>query len=60
MQRRLAMVQLARNAINDDASLLRAICQSSEATRCRGPTAAQAQFRTNGGTWSRVLPSTSP
>ena len=28
--------------------------QSSEATDCRGPTAAQAEFRTNGGTWSRV------
>jgi hypothetical protein len=44
----------ARNSINEQASLLRTICQSGEATHCRGPTAAQAQFRTNGGTWSRV------
>jgi hypothetical protein len=44
----------ARNSINEPGSLLRTICQSSEATHCRGPTAAQAQFRTNGGTWSRV------
>jgi hypothetical protein len=44
----------ARNSINEQGSLLRTICQSSEATRCMGPTAAQAQFRTNGGTWSRV------
>jgi hypothetical protein len=44
----------ARNSINQQDSLLRTICNSSEATRCTGATAAQAQFRTNGGTWSRV------
>ncbi len=44
----------ARNAINDEGSLLRAICRTSDATRCRGPAAAQAEFRTNGGTWARV------
>jgi hypothetical protein len=44
----------ARNSINQESSLLRAMCQSSEATHCRGPTAAQAEFRTNGGTWPRV------
>jgi hypothetical protein len=44
----------ARNAINDEGSLLRAICRSDDATRCRGPAAAQAEFRTNGGTWARV------
>lgn len=44
----------ARNSINEQGSLLRTICQSSEATSCRGPTAAQAEFRTSGGTWSRV------
>ncbi|HEY0517345.1 MAG TPA: type IV secretion system protein [Solirubrobacteraceae bacterium] len=44
----------ARNSINDDWSLLRTLCQSDEATNCHGQTAAQAQFRTNGGTWSRV------
>jgi hypothetical protein len=44
----------ARNSINEESSLLRVLCQSDEATRCRGPTAAQAEFRTNRGTWSRV------
>jgi hypothetical protein len=44
----------ARNSINDRGSLLRAICGSAEATRCTGPAAAQAQFRTNSGTWPRV------
>jgi hypothetical protein len=44
----------ARNSINESGSLLRTMCQSSEATNCRGATAAQAQFRTNAGTWSRV------
>jgi hypothetical protein len=44
----------ARNSINDDGSLLRTICQSSDATSCNGPSAAQAQFRTNNSTWSRV------
>jgi hypothetical protein len=43
-----------RNSINEQGSLLRTLCQSSDATACRGPTAAQAQFRTNGGTWARV------
>ncbi len=43
----------ARNSINEQSSLLRTLCQTSEATNCRGPTAAQAEFRTNGGTWSR-------
>jgi hypothetical protein len=44
----------ARNSINERDSLLRALCQSSDATSCRGPTAAQAQFRTGAGTWARV------
>lgn len=43
-----------RNSINDPSSLLRAICQSEDATACRGPGAAEAEFRTNHGTWSRV------
>jgi hypothetical protein len=43
-----------RNSINDDASLLRTLCASSNATGCRGPTAAQAEFRTAGGTFARL------
>jgi hypothetical protein len=44
----------ARNSINDQGSLLRTLCDSSEATSCRGPTAAQAEFRTSGATLSRL------
>jgi len=43
-----------RNAINQGSSLLHAICESDDATACRGPAAAQAEFRTNHGTWARV------
>jgi hypothetical protein len=43
-----------RNSINQQGSLLRTICESSEATRCRGPTSMQAEFRTDRGTWARV------
>lgn len=43
-----------RNAINDQGSLLRAICENDDATNCRGPTAAEAEFRTSHGTWGRV------
>ena len=44
----------ARNSITEANSLLRAICQSTEATNCTGPAATQAEFRTNIGTWPRV------
>jgi hypothetical protein len=44
----------ARNSINNQNSLLRALCHSQEATNCTGPTAAQAEFRTSSGTWARV------
>lgn len=45
----------ARNSINDEGSLLRAICRSKDATECKGPAAAEAEFRTDGGTMSRLL-----
>jgi hypothetical protein len=44
----------ARNSINEQGSLLRTLCESSEATDCRGPTAAQAEFRTSTGTLARL------
>jgi hypothetical protein len=44
----------ARNSINDPGSLLHVMCRSSDATACRGPMAAAAEFRTDGGTWPRV------
>lgn len=43
-----------RNSINDDGSLLRTICQNSDATHCRGRAAGEAEFRTSGQTWSRM------
>ena len=44
----------ARNSITEGSSLLRAICRSTEATSCQGPSAPQAEFRTGTGTWPRV------
>jgi hypothetical protein len=44
----------ARNSISESGSLLRAVCGSSEATECKGPSAAEALFRTDSGTWPRV------
>ncbi len=44
----------ARNSINEQGSLLRAICQSDDASDCRGSAAAQAEFRTAASTWSRL------
>ena len=44
----------ARNSINDSGSPLHVMCRSSEATACRGPMAAAAEFRTDAGTWPRV------
>jgi hypothetical protein len=45
----------ARNSINEEHSLLHTLCQSSEATDCHGPTAAQAEFRTGSHTISRLI-----
>jgi hypothetical protein len=44
----------ARNSINEEGSLLRAICQSASTTSCQGSAAGEAQFRTAGQTWSRL------
>jgi hypothetical protein len=44
----------ARNSISAAGSLLRVMCASSVATECRGPAAAQAEFRTASGTWPRL------
>jgi hypothetical protein len=44
-----------RNSINDPGSLLSVLCGGAEsATACRGPTAAEAEFRTQGGTTPRL------
>jgi hypothetical protein len=43
-----------RNSINDERSLLRVICGTADATACSGPAAAEAEFRTQSGTWPRA------
>jgi hypothetical protein len=43
-----------RNSITNSSSLLHVLCDSSDANHCRGPAAAQAQFRTASGTESRL------
>jgi hypothetical protein len=46
----------ARNSINETGSLLHVLCGGSlDATACRGPTAAQAQFRTQHGLPARLV-----
>ncbi len=44
----------ARNSINDHASLLRVLCGGVSATDCPSATAAEAEFRTQGGTFARL------
>jgi hypothetical protein len=47
--------EVARNSINTPGSLLRVLCGGSEsATECRGPSASEAEFRTQGGTTPRI------
>jgi hypothetical protein len=46
---------LLRNSVKDEESLLSVLCGGGgDATRCRGPTAAQAEFRTGSGTLPRI------
>jgi hypothetical protein len=44
----------ARNSINDSGGLFNVLCGGDEEP-CKGPTAAQADFRTQGGTWWRCI-----
>jgi hypothetical protein len=44
-----------RNAITEQGSLLRVLCQSADDTKCIGPTAAQAEFRSASGTFPRMI-----
>jgi hypothetical protein len=47
---------VARNSINESGSLLSVLCGGSkQATQCTGPTASEAEFRTQHGTWPRVV-----
>ncbi len=44
----------ARNSINDSGGLFNVLCGGDEEP-CKGPTAAQAEFRTQSGTWWRCM-----
>jgi hypothetical protein len=44
-----------RNSSKDSNSLLRILCQSENDSKCEGATAPQAEFRSDGGTFPRML-----
>ncbi|MFZ2113820.1 MAG: hypothetical protein WAU77_08830 [Solirubrobacteraceae bacterium] len=44
-----------RNSVKDENSLLHILCQSEDDTKCSGPTAAQAEFRSDAGTFPRMI-----
>jgi hypothetical protein len=44
-----------RNAITENGSLLQVLCQAADDTRCTGPTASQAEFRSASGTFPRMI-----
>jgi hypothetical protein len=43
-----------RNSVSNSESLLRVLCGSSSIESCKGPTAAQAEFRSAAATWQRA------
>ncbi|HEX4837690.1 MAG TPA: hypothetical protein VFV03_04110, partial [Solirubrobacteraceae bacterium] len=44
-----------RNSVTEKGSLLQVLCQAGNDTGCTGPTAAQAEFRSDGGTFPRMI-----
>jgi hypothetical protein len=44
-----------RNSVKDKSSLLAVLCQAEDDTKCAGPTAAQAEFRSDDGTFPRMI-----
>ncbi len=46
---------LERNSTKDSGSLLHVLCQSEDDSKCEGATATQAEFRSDGGTFPRML-----
>jgi hypothetical protein len=44
-----------RNSVKDTGSLLHVICQTEDDTKCSGPAAAEAEFRSDGGTIPRMI-----
>jgi hypothetical protein len=44
-----------RNSVTEKGSLLHVLCQTEDDTKCTGPTAAQAEFRSDSGTLPRMI-----
>jgi hypothetical protein len=44
-----------RNSSKDESSLLHVLCQSENDSKCEGANATQAEFRSDGGTFPRML-----
>jgi len=44
-----------RNSVKDKGSLLHVLCRTENDTKCKGPTAAQAEFRSDSGTFPRMM-----
>jgi TrbL/VirB6 plasmid conjugal transfer protein len=44
-----------RNSSKNESSLLHVLCQSENDSKCEGSTATQAEFRSDGGTFPRML-----
>ncbi|HXC23722.1 MAG TPA: hypothetical protein VNU28_03980, partial [Solirubrobacteraceae bacterium] len=44
-----------RNSVKGSSSLLHVLCQSEDDTKCEGSTAAQAEFRSDSGTFPRMI-----
>ncbi len=44
-----------RNSVKETGSLLHVICQADDDTKCKGPAATEAEFRSDGGTLPRMI-----
>jgi hypothetical protein len=44
-----------RNSVKEASSLLHILCQAENDTKCSGATAAEAEFRSDGGTFARMI-----
>jgi hypothetical protein len=44
-----------RNSVKDAGSLLHVLCRTEDDTKCTGPAAAEAEFRSDGGTVPRMI-----
>ncbi len=44
-----------RNSVKEKSSLLRVLCGTEDDTKCRGSTASQAEFRSDDGTFPRMI-----